>query len=207
MKRVFNLLVVDESGSMSIIKRHALVGINETLTTIQKMQKAHKNLEQRVTLITFDSTHTNVFYDNVRASNANPLKAKDYNPCGATPLYDAIGMGIAKINALTTEDDSVLVTIITDGEENCSEEYSLKMIKNLIEKLKKQNWTFTFIGTDDLDVENIALDMGIDNHLQFSEDEAGTKKMFARENRARERYNKCNEMDCKMEAGNYFEEE
>lgn len=101
------------------------------------------------------------------------------------PLYDAIGMGIAKINALTTEDDSVLVTIITDGEENCSEEYNLKMIKNLIEKLKKQNWTFTFIGTDDLDVENIAHGMGIDNHLQFSEDEAGTKAMFARENRAR----------------------
>ena len=207
MKRVFNLLVVDESGSMSIIKRHALVGINETLTTIQKMQETHKNLEQRVTLITFDSTHTNVLYDNVRASNANPLKAKDYNPCGATPLYDAIGMGITKINALTTEDDSVLVTIITDGEENCSEEYSLKMIKNLIEKLKKQNWTFTFIGTDDLDVENIAMDMGIDNHLQFSEDEAGTKKMFARENRARERYNKCRAMDCVMEAGSYFEEE
>ena len=207
MKRVFNLLVVDESGSMSIIRRQVLVGINETLATIQKMQKAHKNLEQRVTLITFDSTHTNVFYDNVRASNANPLKAKDYNPCGATPLYDAIGMGIAKINALTTEDDSVLVTIITDGEENCSEEYSLKMIKNLIEKLKKQNWTFTFIGTDDLDVENIALDMGIDNHLQFSEDEAGTKKMFARENRAREHYNKFRSMDCVMEAGSYFEEE
>ena len=39
MKRVFNLLVVDESGSMSIIERQALVGINETLTTIQKMQK------------------------------------------------------------------------------------------------------------------------------------------------------------------------
>ena len=207
MKRVFNLLVVDESGSMSVIRRQALVGINETLATIQKMQKTHKNLEQRVTLITFDSTHTNVFYDNVCASNANPLKAKDYNPCGATPLYDAIGMGIAKINALTTEDDSVLVTIITDGEENCSEEYSLKMIKNLIEKLKKQNWTFTFIGTDDLDVENIALDMGIDNHLQFSEDEAGTKKMFARENRARARYNKFRSMDCVMEAGSYFEEE
>lgn len=137
MKQVFNLLVVDESGSMSIIERQALVGINETLTT---------------------------------------------------------------------EDDSVLVTIITDGEENCSEEYDLKMIKNLIEKLKKQNWTFTFIGTDDLDVENIAHGMGIDNHLQFSEDEAGTKAMFARENRARERYNKCRAMDCKMEAGSYFEE-
>ena len=65
---------------------------------------------------------------------------------------------------------------------------------------------FTFIGTDDLDVENIAMDMGIDNHLQFSEDEAGTKAMLARENRARERYNKCRAMDCKMEAGSYFEE-
>ena len=206
MKRVFNLLVVDESGSMSIIERQALVGINETLTTIQKMQKTHKNMEQRVTLITFDSTHKKLFYDNVSAHHANPLKTRDYNPCGGTPLYDAIGMGIAKVNALTTEDDSVLVTIITDGEENCSEEYDLKMIKNLIEKLKKQNWTFTFIGTDDLDVENIAHDMGIDNHLQFSEDEAGTKAMFARENRARERYNKCRAMGCVMEVGSYFEE-
>ena len=159
MKRVFNLLVVDESGSMSFIKHQALMGINETLTTIQKMQKAHKNLEQRVTLITFDSTHKNLLYDNVNAHHAKPLKPQDYNPCGATPLYDAIGMGISELNALTTEDDSVLVTIITDGEENSSEEYSLKMIKNLIEKLKKQNWTFTFIGTDNLDVESIAMDM------------------------------------------------
>ena len=206
MKRVFNLLVVDESGSMSIIERQALVGINETLTTIQKMQKTHKDMEQRVTLITFDSTHKKLFYDNVSAHHAKSLKSRDYNPCGGTPLYDAIGMGIGKINALTTEDDSVLVTIITDGEENCSEEYDLKMIKNLIEKLKKQNWTFTFIGTDDLDVESIAQDMGIDNHLQFSEDETGTRAMFARENRARERYNKCRAMDCKMETGSYFEE-
>ena len=207
MKRVFNLLVVDESGSMSIIERQALIGINETLTTIQKMQKTHKNMEQRVTLITFDSTHKNLFYDNVPAKKANPLKANDYNPCGATPLYDAIGMGIAKINAQATEQDSVLVTIITDGEENSSEEYNLKMIKNLIEKLKKQNWTFTFIGTEDLNVENIAFDMGIDNHLSFKEDEAGTREMFVRENRARERYNKCRAMDCIMEAGSYFEEE
>ena len=206
MKRVFNLLVVDESGSMSIIKRNALLGINETLTTIQKMQNEHKNLEQRVTLITFDSTHKNLLYNNVRAYQAKPLTVKDYNPCGATPLYDAIGMGIAKINAQATEDDNVLVTIITDGEENCSEEYSLKMIKNLIEKLKKQNWTFTFIGTDNLDVETIAMDMGIDNHLQFAEDEAGARAMFACENRARVRYNKCRSEGVAMEKGCYFRE-
>lgn len=60
MKRVFNLLVVDESGSMSIIERQALVGINETLTTIQKMQKTHKDMEQRVTLITFSTALTRI---------------------------------------------------------------------------------------------------------------------------------------------------
>lgn len=206
MKRVFNLLVVDESGSMSIIERQALVGINETLSTIQKMQKAHKNLEQRVTLITFDSTHKNLFYDNVSAHHIHALRAKNYNPCGGTPLYDAIGMGIAKINAQATEADSVLVTIITDGEENCSTEYSLRMIKNLINKLKKQNWTFTFIGTEDLDVESIATGLGIDNHLRFQEDEAGTREMFAQENRARERYNNCRAMDCPIESGSYFKE-
>lgn len=61
MKRVFNLLVVDESGSMEIIRKQALVGINETLETICKIHKAHSELEQRVTLITFDSTHKNCF--------------------------------------------------------------------------------------------------------------------------------------------------
>ena len=207
MKRVFNLLVVDESGSMSIIRRQALVGINETLATIQKMQKAHADLEQRVTLITFDSTHMKLLYDNACAHDAKPLRSCAYNPCGGTPLYDAIGLGLSKVNALTTPDDSVLVTIITDGEENCSQEYTLAMIQNLIEKLKKQNWTFTFIGTDDLDVESIAMDMGIDNHLSFAEDEEGTKAMFASENRTRERYNNCRAADCAMPLGSYFEEE
>lgn len=203
MKKVFNLLIVDESGSMSIIKQQALVGINETLTTIQKM---HGNLEQHVTLITFDSNHKKLFYDNVTEDQAKPLAPKDYRPCGGTPLYDAIGMGIAKINAQTTEKDSVLVTIITDGEENCSVEYNLRMIKNLIEKLKKQNWTFTFIGTDNLDVEGMAQGMGITNHLSFAQDEAGTKDMFACENRARTRYFDCLSSGKVQEEYSYFDE-
>lgn len=205
MKRVFNLLVVDESGSMEIIRKQALVGINETLETIRKIQKTHSELEQRVTLITFDSTHKKLFYDNVAADDACSLSMRDYRPCGGTPLYDTIGMGIAKINAQAAEGDNVLVTIVTDGEENCSEEYSLRMIKNLIEKLKKQGWTFTFIGTDNLDVEAMAVDMGIDNHLTFQEDEEGTKKMFARENFSRVRHSACLAKGVEMPEGGYFD--
>lgn len=206
MKRVFNLLVVDESGSMAIIQKQALMGINETLETIGKMQMTHKELEQHVTLITFDSSHKRLIYDNVTADMAHKLGRDEYNPGGATPLYDAIGMGIAKINAQTTDEDSVLVTIITDGEENCSEEYNLNMIKNLIDKLKKQGWTFTFIGTDNLDVEGMAADMGIDNHLSFCEDAKGTEEMFRRERKSRERFNMCMASDRAMPAGSYFKE-
>ncbi|MDD7250464.1 MAG: VWA domain-containing protein [Prevotellaceae bacterium] len=207
MKRVFNLIIVDESGSMCVIEKQALLGLNETLETVKKMQKLHKDMEQRVTLITFDSDHKRYVFDNAPASQTHKLSTKEYRPGGATPLYDAIGLGISKLNAQTGDDDDVLVTIITDGEENCSEEYNLEMIKTLIEKLKKHNWTFTLIGTDNLDVEGMAGSMAIDNHLEFKEDEEGTKRMFARERRSRARYNACVANKEQRPMGCYFKED
>lgn len=206
-KRVFNLIIVDESGSMCVIEREALAGINETITTVQKMQQVHPDMEQTITLITFDSTHFNVHYDNTPAADARQLTSKQYRPGGATPLYDAIGKGIARLNALTTETDNVLVTIITDGAENCSREYNLKMINTLITKLKQQNWTFTLIGTDNLDVEGMAGSMSIDNHLSFAEDEEGTRAMFCRERQSRERFNMCCAQAKKMPRGSYFDDD
>ena len=207
MKRVFNMIIVDESGSMCVIERQALAGINETIETVKKMQQLHPDMEQRISLLTFDSGHKTFKYDNVKADNVNTLSARDYNPRGGTPLYDAIGIAIAKLNAQTSEKDNVLVTIITDGEENSSEEYNLHMVKTLISKMKKQGWTFTLIGTDNLDVEGMAGSMNIDNHLAFTQDEQGTQMMFARENRARMRYNESVSIGCAMPAGDYFKEE
>ena len=207
MKRVFNLIIVDESGSMCVIEKQALLGLNETLETVKKMQKLHKDMEQRVTLITFDSDHKRYVFDNAPASQTHKLSTKEYRPGGATPLYDAIGLGISKLNAQTGDDDDVLVTIITDGEENCSEEYNLEMIKTLIEKLKKHNWTFTLIGTDNLDVEGMAGSMAIDNHLEFKEDEEGTKRMFAHERRSRARYNASVANKEQRPMGCYFKED
>lgn len=188
-KKIFNLIIVDESGSMCVIKDQALAGLNETLDTICEMQRKYEDMEQRVSLLTFDSDHQTFIYDNAPTTAVRRLSKKDYNPGGATPLYDAIGKGIARINALTTGDDSVLVTIITDGYENCSREYNLTMVKNLIEKLKKSGWTFTLIGTDNLDVEGMAAGMGIHNHLAFTEDPEGTEHMFRKERITRMAFN------------------
>lgn len=207
MKKVFNMIIVDESGSMSIIEKQALAGLNETIDTVKKMQKLHPDMEQRISLLTFDSSHKTFKYDNVKAETARLLSARDYNPGGCTPLYDAIGIAISKLNAQTTEKDSVLVTIITDGEENSSEEYNLKMVKTLISKMKNQGWTFTLIGTDNLDVEGMAGQMNIDNHLAFKEDAEGTRMMFMRERQARVRFNTCLAEGRSMEKGSYFDEE
>ncbi len=204
-KKVFNLIIIDESGSMSVIQKETLAGINETIITCQKMQETHPEIEQRITLVTFDSNHFNIHYDNINAQEASPLKVNQYSPCGATPLYDAIGRGIAKINAQTEVDSHVLVTIITDGEENCSKEYNLKMVKNLIDKQKKLGWTFSLIGTDNLDVEGMANSMSIDNCLKFTEDEASTMQMFKDELACRKKYNNCIAMNIDMSVGSYFD--
>ena len=206
-KRVHNLIIVDESGSMEIIRKQAFTGMNETLQTVRKMQEKYPDIEQKVTLITFDSDHTKWHYDDVTASKTKVLNWKAYRPCAATPLYDAIGNGVSKVNAQVNDGEHVLVTIITDGEENSSEEWTLKMVRRLIEKLKKQNWTFTLIGTDNLDVETMAHSFAIDEHMEFQQDEAGTKAMFAREHRSRERYNCCVEACAPMPVGKFFEEE
>ena len=67
-KRVFNLIIVDESGSMSIIHKQAFAGMNETLQTVRQMQKKFPDQEQRVSLVTFDTGHTTWHYDNTSAS-------------------------------------------------------------------------------------------------------------------------------------------
>ena len=207
IKRVHNLIIVDESGSMSIIRKQAFAGMNETLQTVRQMQEKFPDQEQRVTLITFDSDHTKLHYDNTPATQTKDLAWNAYNPCAATPLYDAIGKGISKVQAQTSDDDNVLVTIITDGEENSSEEWTLKMVRTMIEKLKKQHWTFTLIGTENLDVETMAHSFAIDEHLEFQQTEAGTRAMFARERRSRERYNCCVAEATPMPTGSFFEEE
>ena len=206
-KRVFNLIIVDESGSMSIIRKQAFTGMNETLQTVRRMQKKFPDQEQRISLITFDTSHTTWHYDNTPALRTRNLEWKAYRPGGGTPLYDAMGMAISKMNAQVTDEDNVLVTVITDGEENSSVEWTLKMIRTMIEKLKKQHWTFTLIGTDNLDVESMAHSFAIDEHLEFRQDDEGTRAMFACERRSRERYNCHVAENAVMPTGSFFDEE
>lgn len=183
-KRVHNLLLLDESGSMQSIYRPALSGVNETLQTIRGAQDEHPDQEHFVSLIAFDSGHYNQIYSNVPAAKTEDITERQYRPQGATPLYDAMGRSITELRDKVAPEDVVLVTIITDGYENASREYDGKAIKALVEAMKHEGWVFTYIGANQ-DVEAVASAMSIDNRLAFDANEESTFAMFEKERFAR----------------------
>ena len=185
--KIYNLIILDESGSMCFIKRQALSGLNETLQTIRSAQQKYPEQKQYVTILPFDTDNMRLLRDKVSIDEVRDLSPKEYNPCGGTPLYDAIGFGINSLLQTVSPDDSVLVTIITDGEENSSVEYNVKSISTLIESLKKQGWLFTYIGANQ-DAVRVAMQINISNALNFVQDEDGTREMFAKERRSRSRF-------------------
>ena len=43
--RIFNLIIIDESGSMQSIKKATIDNVNETIQTIRSAQKKHEEQE------------------------------------------------------------------------------------------------------------------------------------------------------------------
>ena len=185
--RVFNLIILDESGSMSCIERQALTGVNETLQTIRHAQEKYPEQEQYVTFVPFQTGSIKFVRDCEPIANVKDLEPKDYNPGTCTPLYDAIGLSVNHLKKNVAETDSVLVTIITDGYENDSHEFTSKDISRIVEEMKSKGWLFTYIGANQ-DAIEVAKTMNIKNAMNFVQDEAGTREMFAKERRSRDRF-------------------
>ena len=87
-QRVFNLIILDESGSMSSIERQAITGVNETVQTIREAQEKHEDQEHFMTLVSFNSAKAKTIYDAVKAENVEELTDRQYCPACCTPLYD-----------------------------------------------------------------------------------------------------------------------
>ena len=63
----FDLIVLDESGSMCSIYKQALDGVNETLSTIRQSQTEDDTQRHFVSLVAFDSSHTGSKYRHIRS--------------------------------------------------------------------------------------------------------------------------------------------
>ena len=213
IKNIINLIILDASGSMESIYNQALSGVNETIQTIRMGQKDNPEFKQILTLASFNSgrNYLNVKYSATPIDEVKEITKEDYIACGCTALYDAMGEMISELKRKVTLEDRVLVTVITDGYENASIHWNGPQIKSLVEELRHEGWTFTYIGANQ-DVEAVAGSMGIRNTLSFDTTDEGTKEMFQKDIIARLRMVKGFKLSamkgdkCLEEKDDYFKE-
>ena len=185
--QIFNVIILDRSGSMQTIRQAAVDGFNETLAGIKKAQEKYGDTQEHfVSLVTFCGCETRHVFDKVPVGEAHPLSMKDYEPCCTTPLYDAMGLTLTAMHKQTKdmEDVAVVVTIITDGNENASKEYNGSSIKALVETLRKEGWTFTYMGANQ-DAMEVAMSMSIRNARNFDYSSEGTRDSMRKDAKTR----------------------
>ncbi len=219
---IFNLMVLDESGSMHSIYDAAVSGANETIQCINIAAEKYPDQKQFLTFVTFnthyDGNSVKTIYDLelISKGDKKSFTSENFNPDGCTPLYDAIGLSVAKLEEQISTfkktnpeaEIKVLVTIITDGEENSSRIFSGPMIRERISKMKEKGWIFAFIGANQ-DAIGTARNIGISNALNFAATEEGTEQMWLRERKSRMSfYTACECCAAEVKSDyNYFSED
>ena len=190
--RIYNLIIVDESGSMSHLREATLSGINETIGTIKSAQKEFAETQEHIlTLVTFDSDSNRpdvrTMIDNQSITEVQEFS--DYMPRGCTPLYDAMGQSLTKLHAAIKGDvdASAVVTVLTDGLENASREWDAQSLRKLIEQLKEEGWSFSYMGSAH-NVKEVTDLLSIENVVEFSHDQLGAAHTWGRERSSRRAY-------------------
>ena len=187
--KVYNLIILDESGSMDSIKSATISGFNEVVQTIKGIEKKFPEQQHFISLVSFNGLAIKTLLDKAPASTLRPIDENTYSPSSATPLYDAIALSTLrlKVDLAGIANANVLVTIFTDGEENASREFNHAQVNGIISELTKHGWTFTYIGANH-DVERVAHSISITNTMVFEADASILKHTFAKENLSRQRY-------------------
>lgn len=145
-------VLIDSSGSMSMIKSDMEGAINSYLT-----EQAAEPGECRVTVAHFDSAQMfeDWYVEDYLDRPIADVKSITINPRGGTALHDAIGRMITDLGerlAKLPEDErpgSVILPIVTDGLENSSVKYGADEIKSLVKHQSEQyHWLFVYLGAN-----------------------------------------------------------
>lgn len=144
-------VILDRTGSMEAIRDDTIGGFNAFLEE-QKKQPGQASM----TLVQFDSQDPyEVLQDFSPISEVPELTRETYIPRASTPLLDALGRGINELeSALNKLDEKqrpqkVILAIITDGQENASQEFRRDQIVKMIKEQREEHaWQFVFLSAD-----------------------------------------------------------
>lgn len=165
------LVITDRSGSMMGLEKEMINALNTFFYEQAKMDG-----KCLVDYVQFDNTYDVVFTDTPVGKARAVL-----DPRGSTALLDAVGRGCTEFGAkLAGKDEderpgTVIVVVITDGQENASHEWTAAKVRELIkEQEEKYNWNFTFLGAN-LDAVSVGASFGFNpaHSLTYSPSNVG----------------------------------
>ena len=134
------LAIIDRSGSMGHLRQDAIGGFNTFLAEQQKLD-GNANL----TLVLFDHEYL-VQVPGVPVQEVEPLTEETYVPRGGTAMNDAIGRALAELEEKNP--GRAIITILTDGEENASVEYTSELVKTKIKAAEERGWQVVFLAAN-----------------------------------------------------------
>lgn len=175
------VFILDRSGSMSHLTTDTIGGFNSMIEK-QKQEPG----EAFVTTILFDDQYE-ILHNHVDIQEIALMTNAQYYARGCTALLDAIGHTINSIGARlnnTPEEErpsKVIFTIITDGYENSSREFSRSQIKEMVEHQQdKYSWAFMFIGANmDAIAEGESLGVKAAFSKTYAASDVGTQSVYA----------------------------
>jgi hypothetical protein len=145
-QRLYVHVLLDRSGSMEDCRDRTIGAFNEYVSSLKSSSKAGT----RLSLTTFDSESIDIVFDTMRIGDVPKLSRDTYVPRGMTPLFDAVGQTVAKIDKVTRlPDERTAFAILTDGLENASTEFTVEGIRKILtERQEKQNWLVLYLGAN-----------------------------------------------------------
>lgn len=149
-KLLWTIYVLDESGSMGVVRQQVISGYKEYIESLKKNTVAGNKFS-----LTKFHNDINRVHTGIDVSTIPELTEATYVPDKMTALYDAIGITIrdteAELAKLPNGNDyAILMVINTDGQENASKEFTaISQIQKLIkEKEATGRWTFIYVGAN-----------------------------------------------------------
>jgi len=134
--------VLDETGSMSSCKEETIAGFNSYIKELKSELK-----DVKFSFVKFDSEEINWVYRDVDLLFVKKLSDKNYSPRSMTPLWDAFGLAVKDMEKKNLKkDDKIIITVLTDGLENASTEFTANSIAKMI--LEHKDWAINFLGAN-----------------------------------------------------------
>lgn len=145
--------ILDESGSMTWAAGATIDGFNEYINGLKKDKNGN---QYTVSLTKFEGGNIETVFEEVDVNEVEPLTNDTYCPCGGTNLNDAIGSVMTNMKKTKPSGKvNTLIIVMTDGQENMSQEWTADSVAKLVKEREKKGWTVTFLGAN-IDTQKVS---------------------------------------------------